>query len=109
MGFRVMLSYKVRDQTGYYLETVAEMTSLNTEEGEGTVSIDIPDLPAGRDYQLRYEFGQKEVLRKHDSLSMEEDSVATSDSVVNCNLPFFTQELVLVDRKALKTRIKKYN
>lgn len=104
-----MLSYKVRDQTGYYLETVAEMTSLNTEEGEGTVSIDIPDLPAGRDYQLRYEFGQKEVLRKHDSLSMEEDSVATSDSVVNCNLPFFTQELVLVDRKALKTRIKKYN
>lgn len=40
---------------------------------------------------------------------MEEDSVATSDSVVNCNLPFFTQELVLVDRKALKTRVKKYN
>jgi len=33
------------------------MTSLNTEEGEGTVSIDIPELPAGRDYQLRYEFG----------------------------------------------------
>ena len=57
MGFRVMLGYKVHDATGYVVEPLAEMTSLNTEEGEGTVSIDIPSLPAGRTYQLRYEFG----------------------------------------------------
>lgn len=85
------------------------MSSLNTEEGEGTVAIDIPSLPAGRSYQLRYEFGQKEVLRNGDSLSMEEDSVSTGDSIVHCNLPFFTQELVLIDRKVLKNRVKKYN
>ena len=57
MGFRVTLGYKVKDGSGYVIETLAEMTSLNTEEGEGTVSIDIPSLPAGRSYQLRYEFG----------------------------------------------------
>ena len=57
MGFRVMLGYKVRDASGYTVQTLAEMTSLNTDEGEGTVAIDIPSLPAGRAYQLRYEFG----------------------------------------------------
>ena len=40
---------------------------------------------------------------------MEEDSVSTGDSVINCNLPFFTQELMLVDRKVLKNRVRKYN
>ena len=109
MGFRVTLGYKKTDKTGYTIETLAEMTSLNTEEGEGTVAIDIPSLPAGRAYQLRYEFGQKEVLKNGNSLSMEEDSVSTGDSVVNCNLPFFTQELMLVDRKVLKNRVRKYN
>lgn len=50
MGFKVTLGYKVREGSGYYIEPVAEMTSLNTEEGEGTVAIDVPSLPAGRDY-----------------------------------------------------------
>ena len=109
MGFRVTLGYKVYDKSGYTIENVAEMTSLNTEEGEGTVSIDIPSLPAGRSYQLRYEFGQKEILRNTESRSMEEDVIATGDSVVSCNLPFFTQELVLIDRKVLKNRVKAYN
>ena len=58
---------------------------------------------------MRYEFGQKEILRNADSLSMQEDSTATSDSVISCNLPFFTQELLLVDSKVLKTRARKYN
>jgi len=40
---------------------------------------------------------------------MEEDSTSTGDSVVSCNLPFFTQELVLIDRKVLKNRVRKYN
>jgi hypothetical protein len=40
---------------------------------------------------------------------MEEDTTATGDSLVTCNLPFFTQELVLIDRKALKNRVRKYN
>lgn len=50
MGFRVTLGYKVYDKTGYTIETLAEMSSLNAEEGEGTVAIDIPSLPAGRAY-----------------------------------------------------------
>ena len=40
---------------------------------------------------------------------MEEDSTATGDSVISCNLPFFTQELMLIDRKVLKNRVRKYN
>ena len=72
MGFRVILAAKIPDATGYTLETIAEMSSLNSEEGIGTVAIDMPSLPPGRAYQLRYEFGQKEVLRNQDSLSMEE-------------------------------------
>ena len=40
---------------------------------------------------------------------MEEESVGTGDSIISCNLPFFTQELVLVDRKVLKNRVRQYN
>lgn len=57
MGFRVTLGQKEFDETGYFIKTIAEATSLNAEEGEGTVAIDIPSLPAGFSYQLRYEFG----------------------------------------------------
>ena len=57
MGFRVTLGYKEFDESGYYIKTVAEASSLNAEEGEGTVAIDVPSLPAGYSYQLRYEFG----------------------------------------------------
>ena len=39
---------------------------------------------------------------------MEEDVTASGDAVVNCNLPYFTQELVLIDRKALQARVRKY-
>lgn len=39
---------------------------------------------------------------------MEEDVTASGDAVVNCNLPYFTQELVLIDRKALQARVHKY-
>jgi hypothetical protein len=50
----------------------------------------------------------KEVIRRVDSLSIEEDTVASRDALIQCNLPFFTQELSLVDRKVLKSRVKKY-
>jgi hypothetical protein len=101
MGFHVQLGYKVREGGGYYIQTLAEASSLNADEGESTVAIDVPSIPAGRDYQLRYIFGQKEVLRNSESLSMQEDTIDSGDAIVSCNLPFFTQELVLVDRKAL--------
>ena len=102
MGFKVILAAKETTRDGgYYLNDIATATSINTAEGEGTVAIDIPSLPAGVAYQVRYEFGQKEVLKKPESLSMEENIVATGDAVINCNLPYFTQELVLIDRKAL--------
>ena len=105
MGFRVALwSFDEADDW----QVVAEATSLNATAGAGTVSIDVPSLPPGKEYALKYEFYQKEVLRKGDSLSMEEDSVSTNDPLVQCNLPFFTQELSLVDRKVLNKRVRKY-
>ena len=39
---------------------------------------------------------------------MHEDSIASGDSIIDCNLPFFTQELVLIDRKALQERVRNY-
>ena len=70
MGFRVALwSYA----EGEDWKVVAEASSLNATSGLGTVSIDIPSLPSGKEYALKYEFYEKEVLRKGDSLSMEED------------------------------------
>ena len=52
--------------------------------------IDLPSLPSGEDYVLRYEFYMKEVIRRGSSLSMEEDVIASRDALVQCNLPFFT-------------------
>ena len=60
------------------------------------------------DYVLRYEFYQKEVVRRGSSLSIEEDTVASRDTLVQCNLPFFTQELSIIDRKVLKSRVRKH-
>jgi hypothetical protein len=105
MGFRVAL-WSFTDDEDW--QVVAEASSLNSTTGAGTVSIDVPSLPSGKEYALKYEFYQKEVLRKGDSLSMEEDSVSTNDPLVQCNLPFFTQELSLVDRKVLSKRVRKY-
>ena len=76
--------------------------------GEGTALIDVASLPSGFDLVLRYEFYTKEIIRRGNSLSSEEDTIASRDSLVNCNLPFFTQELALVDRKVLKSRVRKY-
>ena len=105
MGFSVAL-WSFTDDEDW--QVVAAASSLNATSGVGTVSIDIPNLPPGKEYALKYEFYQKEVLRKGDSLSMEEDSVSTNDPLVQCNLPFFTQELSLVDRKVLNKRVRKY-
>jgi len=70
--------------------------------------IDIASLASGIDYVLRYEFYMKEIVRRGNSLSSEEDTIASRDNVVRCNLPFFTQELVLVEKKVLKSRVRKY-
>ena len=103
MGFHVQLGYKVRDGHGYYIETIAEASSEADSTPTSTLSIDVASLPPGRDYQLRYLFGTKEVLHNAEqSLGMQEDTIATGDSIIQCNLPFFTQELVFIDRKALQ-------
>jgi hypothetical protein len=41
------------------------------------------------------------------SKSVEEDEMETDDDST-CKLPYITQELVVVDRSALKQRILKY-
>ena len=108
MAYTVTLGYKKFDNAGYFMEPITEVSSTNTALGEGVVSIDIPNLPAGRSYQLRYNFYQKSVVRNGVSKSFQEDIRASSDASIKCNLPFFTQELVLVDRNVLETRAKQY-
>lgn len=109
MAFKATFGYKVYDSSGYYLEELASVSSLNTDEGDGTIAIDLPKLESGYSYQIRYEFSQKQVLKNGQSRSMQEDDVTTGQSLVNCHLPYFTQELVFIDRKLLQQRIKKYN
>lgn len=73
MGFHVQLGYK-KDQhgIGYNIETIAEASSLDADASPtSTVALDVPSLKPGYDYQLRYTFGKKEVLRNPESsLSM---------------------------------------
>lgn len=58
MGFHVQLGYKIKEGNGYVIETVAEASSLASDASPtSTIAIDVPNLPAGRDYQLRYLFG----------------------------------------------------
>ena len=88
MGFRVMLQSKSRDSDER--TPIFEASTLDFKYGEGTAQIDVPSLPGGVDYVLRYEFYMKEVVRRDDSLSIEEDTRASRDSLIQCNLPFFT-------------------
>jgi hypothetical protein len=68
-------------------------------------------LPAGKSpiaYILKYEFYEKEMMHKGaSSKSVEEDEMETAEDST-CKLPFITQELVIVDRSALKQRIQNY-
>lgn len=52
MGFHVQLGYKHRvdNSGGYTIEAVAEADSLEDDDGIGTISLDVPSLPPGRDY-----------------------------------------------------------
>ena len=104
-----MLVGRNENETDDKREVLADVSSLDSDYGEGTVMIDVPKLLSGKDYSLRYEFFQKEIIRRSSSLSMEEDSIASRDALIKCNLPFFTQELSIVDRKVLMRRVRKYD
>lgn len=106
MAYSVTFGYKKWQMGGYTIEPLAEVSSTNTALGEGVVSIDLPSLPAGRSYQIRYNFYQKSVVRNGVSKSFQEDIRASSDASIKCNLPYFTQELVFADRKVLESRAK---
>jgi len=105
MGFKVTLFSQDKDKKR---TSVKEASSLDGANGIGTALIDAAFLPSGFDYVLRYEFYAKEIIRRGSSLSSEEDTIASRDWLVNCNLPFFTQELALVDRKVLRSRVRKF-
>jgi hypothetical protein len=110
VGFRLkLLVGRNENETDDKREVLADVSSLDSDYGEGTVMIDVPKLLSGKDYSLRYEFFQKEIIRRSSSLSMEEDSIASRDALIKCNLPFFTQELSIVDRKVLMRRVRKYD
>lgn len=105
MGFKVTLFSQDKDKKRTMIK---EASSLDGANGLGTAYIDVAFLPSGFDYVLRYEFYAKEIIRRGSSLSGEEDTIASRDWLVNCNLPFFTQELALVDRKVLRSRVRKF-
>ena len=109
MGLKVTFGYKEYDDSGYFLQPIATADSLNANDGEGVISLDLPKLNPGLAYQIRYEFSDKQVLRNGQSRSMEEDEVSTGQALVQCHLPYFTQELIFIDRKLLQQRVKKYN
>jgi hypothetical protein len=73
------------------------------------VALDVENLPPGYSYTLRYEFQAKERLHSgKSSLSAQEDSTSTESITMKCHLPYFTQELAIVNRKVIQKRVKKY-
>ncbi len=73
------------------------------------VALDVENLPPGYSYTLRYEFQAKERLHSgKSSLSAHEDSTSTEGITMKCHLPYFTQELAIVNRKVIQKRVKKY-
>jgi len=57
VGFRLkLLVGRNDDDTDDKREVLADVSSLDSDYGEGTVMIDLPKLYAGKDYSLRYEF-----------------------------------------------------
>lgn len=87
MGFRASLLRQ--DPETKQRTLVKDASTLDLIDGEGQVHIDIPQLESGVDYVLRYEFYLKEVIRR-ESLAIEEDTIASRDALIWCNLPFFT-------------------
>lgn len=74
-------------------------TSLDNDLG--SVYLEFPDLEDGREYIIRYDLYDKEIVANNEDLG----SLSAGSSNVMCKLPFITQELFIIDKKLAKHRI----
>ena len=60
-------------------------------------------------YRIEYLFFEKEMVAKSSSRSGEEGSFETGDSGdSSCRAAYITQELIMVDRKVMRKRIRAF-
>lgn len=78
-------------------------TSLDNDLG--SVYLEYPSLQDGKEYIIRYDLYDKEVVSNSEELG----SMSSSSTNVMCKLPFVTQELLIIDKKLAKHRIAQYN
>ena len=90
------------------MTVISQSSSLDNSVGENMVSIDVSNLNPNYDYTLRYEFFERQYTHVSSSLSQQEDVMESGSALVKCNLPYFTQEFSLVDKKVSQKRVKKY-
>lgn len=74
-------------------------TSLDNDMG--SVYLEWPNLQDGKEYIIRYDLYDKEIVSNGDDLG----SLSASTTNVMCKLPFITQELLIIDKKLAKHRI----
>lgn len=66
---------------------------------ENSVTIEIDEIPANTTLVLRYEFSAKEMTPQFGSLSDQDND---NPDPHQCNLPYFTQELAILDTRVLR-------
>ena len=77
--------------------------ATSVDDNEGLVKLDYLRLLPNKNYTIKYEFFDKQLVSNWDTA--QENSL----SGVQCRLPFIVQELLIQDRRLVKSRIAKYN
>ena len=75
-------------------------------ELDQSVRLDIDTLPADQELKLKYEFFERNMVHKVDT---QGDQHEGSGEEIKCNIPHFTQELVMISKKIIKNRIDTYS
>lgn len=71
-----------------------------------SLRLDIDSLPVNTELRLRYEFFERTLATKVDSRGDQSD--VASGEEPSCNLPHFTQELVVISKRLVKSRVETY-
>ncbi|CDW81429.1 laminin subunit alpha-like [Stylonychia lemnae] len=96
-GMRVSLVNK-----GSEKGILADASSL--DYNQGSINIEYVELQEGVEYTVRYDLYDKELISSGDVGERSQ-----SKSTVMCQLPFVTQELLVIDKKLAKSRIQQHN
>ena len=81
------------------------MDGTSLDNDMGSVYLESASLEDGKEYIIRYDLYDKEIVSNSEELG----SLSQSTSNVMCKLPFITQELLIIDKKLAKHRIAQYN